>query len=225
MSRSDVTVTRAWVRQGTAFFVDWIKNSDLSGPSRLPGWTRAHVGAHVARNAEALTRLAFWARTGIETPMYASTEQRDKEIEASAQQSHAELVADVRATAAELETALDLLDESAWAATVRSARGRVIPATEIPWLRAREVWIHAVDLGASIDDLPADLVDELLDDVTAALPGPDVLLVATDRHRTWEIGSTPVSGTAAHLLAWLIGRSPGTDLESAAPLPQPPAWL
>ena len=45
---------------------------DFAGPSLLPGWTRAHVLAHVAGNADALVNLLTWARTGEETPMYAS---------------------------------------------------------------------------------------------------------------------------------------------------------
>ena len=33
------------------------------------------------------------------------------------------------------------------AAEVVTAQGRTVPATEIPWLRAREVYVHVVDLG------------------------------------------------------------------------------
>ena len=40
-----------------------------------PGWSRRHVVAHVGYNARALTRLVEWAKTGIETPMYASADQ------------------------------------------------------------------------------------------------------------------------------------------------------
>lgn len=34
---------------------------DLAEPSRCGGWTRAHVIAHLARNADGLARLADWA--------------------------------------------------------------------------------------------------------------------------------------------------------------------
>jgi hypothetical protein len=50
-------------------------------------------------------------------------------------------------TATALDDALAMLDVDDWTATVRSAQGREIPAAEIPWVRIREVWIHAVDLG------------------------------------------------------------------------------
>ena len=60
-----------------------IPDAELYVPSLLPGWSRAHVIGHLARNAEALTRLAAWARTGVETPMYRDREQRAAEIQAA----------------------------------------------------------------------------------------------------------------------------------------------
>jgi maleylpyruvate isomerase len=40
-----------------------IAEDDLRTPGLLPGWSRAHVIGHLARNAEALGGLARWART------------------------------------------------------------------------------------------------------------------------------------------------------------------
>jgi maleylpyruvate isomerase len=67
---------------------------------------------------------------------------------------------------------MDQLTTEQWQRPVRSAQGRVLPATEIPWLRAREVWIHAVDLGSpgqpvSFADLPADFLEALIVDICA----------------------------------------------------------
>jgi hypothetical protein len=76
--RHDLDATLLRMRDGNAHLlavVDKLANDDLRTPSALPGWTRAHVG-HLARNAEALTRLAHWARTGVETPMYTDGDQR-----------------------------------------------------------------------------------------------------------------------------------------------------
>lgn len=214
----------AWLGSGTEFF-DRQLDGDLDQPSGLPGWTRAHVVGHLARNAEALTRLATWARTGTETPMYAGPAQRAAEIEASSQLPPTRLRAEFRTTAAELDQALDSLDETAWTATVRSAKGRLIPATEIPWLRVRELWLHAVDLGADISDLPPELVDALLDDVTSSVAHA-LLLRPVDRDRTWQApGDNPaeITGTAPALLAWLTGRTNGHDL--TGPRPDLPPWL
>jgi maleylpyruvate isomerase len=82
-----------------------------------------------------------------------------------------------------------MLDVDDWTATVRSAQGREIPATEIPWMRIREVWIHAVDLGAgaALDDLPGAVIDLLLDGVSSVLSArencPAVVLRPSDRDR------------------------------------------
>jgi uncharacterized protein (TIGR03083 family) len=45
-------------------------DADVRQPSRLPGWTRGHVLTHIARNADAQTRMLTWARTGIEAREY-----------------------------------------------------------------------------------------------------------------------------------------------------------
>src|SRR3954451_11927657 len=41
-----------------------VDHADWRAPSGLPGWTRAHVATHLARHADAITRLADWAATG-----------------------------------------------------------------------------------------------------------------------------------------------------------------
>jgi maleylpyruvate isomerase len=232
--RHDLTATLPWMREGTALLLgvaDRLTETDLRAPSHLPGWTRAHVIGHVARNAEALVRLATWARTGVATPMYADREQRATEIESSAALPPDVLREQLKSTAAELEDALAALDATAWQTEVKSALGRTIPAAEIPWMRVREVWLHAVDLasGTTFSDLPAPLIDTLLDDVTTTLstrPGcPPVRLTPTDRARTWEFSSPTaeapnvVEAPATELLAWTTGRATRTE-----PVPLP-AWL
>lgn len=75
------------VAKGTAAFeaaVHRLTDPGFTSPSYLPGWSRAHVVAHVARNADALVNLLTWARTGVETPMYASGDQRAREIDEGA---------------------------------------------------------------------------------------------------------------------------------------------
>ena len=102
--------------------------------------------AHVAANAAALTNLVHWAATGVETPMYASPEQRAEDIEAGALKPPSELRQWVARTADELAAALADLSETQWTRQVRTAQGRLVPASEVPWMRAREVMVHSVDL-------------------------------------------------------------------------------
>lgn len=62
-----------------------IAEPDLRGPSLLPGWTRAHVLAHLARSADAMRNLLIGARAGADRPGYASAEARAADIEQAAQ--------------------------------------------------------------------------------------------------------------------------------------------
>ncbi|MBO0848980.1 MAG: maleylpyruvate isomerase family mycothiol-dependent enzyme [Pseudonocardia sp.] len=231
-----------WMREGTTIFVgavDRLSDDELRAPSALPGWTRAHVVGHIARNAEALGRLATWARTGVETPMYTSREQRDADIEASALLPVSRLRVELVDTALALATAFDTMSQADWQAAVRSAQGREIPASQVPWLRVREVWLHAVDLdsGTRVRDLPEGMLDALLDDVCGAMSGrpecPAAVLEPTDRDdRSWRLGpsddatAVTVRGGAAELAGWLVGRCGGASLRaSEGAVPEMPRWL
>jgi len=224
--------TLPWLATGTKFVattVGKLSDGELREPSILPGWSRAHVVAHLARNAEALTRLATWARTGVETPMYSSLEARSADIEASAVLPADVLRADLTTTAATLDEAIAALDETAWKATVRHAKGGPMGAVAIPWLRNRELWFHVVDLGAdaTFADLPEDLVDTLLDEAAEMLSAkedcPAALLAPADRDRSWRLGTDAAAPTvndpAADTLAWLAGRKRHDSL------PPVPGWL
>lgn len=231
-NRHDTSLTLPWMREGTSYLlaiVDKLSDDELMGPSTLPDWSRAHVVGHVARNAEALARLAEWARTGVETHMYANREHRAREIDHSARLPAPTLRRDLHRTASALDTALEALSPEQWRAQVRSALGRAIPAAEVPWMRIREVWLHAVDLGAeaTVDDLPTGVIDLLLDDVSAVLSGKDgcpaLTLTSTDRDRTWSLGAAAPTGyveaPAAELAGWLTGRFRAPDR------PALPRWL
>lgn len=237
--RHDTDLTLTWVDQGTRLLADLVAglgDDDFPAPSLLPGWSRAHVVAHVARNAEALVRLAGWARTGEEDPMYASAEQRDAEIASTATEPPAELRHLLAGTASELDQAFEAMGEQGRQATVRTRQGLPVRGGVLPWMRVREVWLHAVDLDAGdvLGAAPADLVDELVADVTATLARdpacPGLELLATDREEPWQVGDAPrtaVSGRAVDLLRWLSGRSAGGDLQvrGGGALPALPVWL
>ena len=228
--RPRASVSLNLLREGTAHLlavVDEFTDEELREPSSLPGWSRAHVVGHVARNAEALGRLLSWARTGVETPMYAGPDERAREIEQSAGYPAAVLRSDLSETAAALDAAVGSLTAAQWQVQVRSALGRAIPAAEVPWMRIREVWLHAVDLGADVEDLPAGVVDLLLDDVVTVLSTkdgcPSAVLAPADRQHAWSLGAagatTTVAAPAADLAGWLTGRRAHPDR------PVLPRWL
>lgn len=186
---SSASTAMAWAESGTGLFLaELAKIEELGGPSRLPCWSLANLVAHVHFNAEALRRLVSWAATGVESRMYASPEQRAAEIDAGSQLPAEELRRLVKQSAQLLVDDLAALDSSAWDAEVVTAQGRTIPARQIPWLRAREVMVHSIDLGTGLSfaDLPGDFTTELLADVV---------------HKRAGVGEAPA------LAAWLTGRA------------------
>ncbi|WP_327187091.1 maleylpyruvate isomerase family mycothiol-dependent enzyme [Streptomyces sp. NBC_01334] len=230
------------VTKGTAAFeaaVHRLTDPGFTRPSYLPGWSRAHVVAHVARNADALVNLLIWARTGVETPMYASGDQRAREIEEGARQPAEKLRAELLAADGRLAEELAALPDECWAATVRTARGREVPVSQVPWMRVREVWVHAVDLNidTSFDDVPHEVCAGLVDDVAASFPGrPDrtsVRLRSEAGTHTWLLGDSAdvepvvVSGDLPSLAAYATGRPvPGPLYPTGGgSLPKLPAWL
>jgi maleylpyruvate isomerase len=229
----------AWMDEGYAYFaedLDFLDDERFDEPSALAGWTRRHVIAHVGFNARALGRLVHWAATGERTPMYADDKARALEIEQGAGLPASKLRTLVRTEQSRLRAALDRLDTAGWDATVVTGQGRRVPAWEIPWLRTREVWVHAVDLcdGADFPDFPADLLDALITDVTATWRRrgqPPALVVApADRDREWrvDVPGCPIRvlGRADDLARWLTGR--GTreiHTSDGAPIPDLGHWL
>lgn len=161
-----------WVEHGTELLASQVAGLDeqaMTGSSALPGWTRKHLVAHVAANADALGNLVHWARTGERTPMYSSMDQRNADIDSGAKLSATQLAAWMNGSARNLAVAMDALSTDQWRAEVVTAQGRTVSATEIPWLRAREVCVHAVDLGTGLTfaDLPDGFLAALVVDIQA----------------------------------------------------------
>ena len=154
-----------WIDEGTALCRGAL--GDLEAPSSLPGWSRRHVAAHLSLNAEALGNLVHWARTGEERPMYPSAEARNADIEAGTSRSAEELRRWFDSASAALSASMATLTDSQWQTQIRTAQGVPIPATKIPWMRSREVLIHAVDFGTGLTfaDLPADFLEALCEDI------------------------------------------------------------
>ena len=224
-------------RRGTAYFarkLAELPDTELDGPSLLPGWSRRHVIAHVGYNARALTRLLEWAATGVESPMYASPEQRSQEIDYGATLSPVALRHLVAHSSVHLNVEWRDLPADAWSAQVRTAQGRIVPVSETAWMRTREVWIHAVDLnnGASFHDFPPELLDALITDVTNNWrrrdTPPQLKLAPNDRAAAVSVSDEPtvtLTGTAADLTRWITGRGDKHITASTGQIPLPPRWL
>ncbi|MFF9602162.1 maleylpyruvate isomerase family mycothiol-dependent enzyme [Streptomyces sp. NPDC014684] len=197
---------RAWARIGTELLLDAVAGLDenaFSAPSLLPNWTRKHLVAHVAANADALGNLVHWAATGEERPMYASPEERAVGIAKGPTLSADELRSWLAASADKLAAGLDGLTDEQWGREVVTAQGRTVPATELPWMRAREVCVHAVDLGTGVvtfADLPRSFLAALVEEIrgrrglTVLPEGPLPEVAAWLAGRPHSLADAPVLG-------------------------------
>jgi maleylpyruvate isomerase len=221
----DPAATLAEITDATARLLETVEVLDdpaVRQPSLLPGWSRGHVLTHLARNADGGRRLLSWARTGVQTPEYASMAARAADIEAGAGRPVRELAADVRDSAAAFAQEYARMPAAAWDRLVRWTAGKQRPAARAADSRLTEVLVHHVDLDAGYapGDWPPAFIDAMLERVVAAFGSregvPPVRLYATDTGSRYRIGSSSgavaVRGPRASLLAWLMGRSRGTDL-------------
>ncbi|MEU0936052.1 maleylpyruvate isomerase family mycothiol-dependent enzyme [Embleya sp. NPDC005971] len=226
-----------WMRLGTARFLDACAALDeaaFDADTPVPGWTRRHLAAHVAGNADALGNLVRWAATGEPTPMYASADERRTGIERGTTMTDAELMNRLNRSATALAAGLDALAPDRWAHEVVTAQGRVLPAGEIPWLRAREVCVHTVDLAVGIGfaAFPEGFLRRLTTEAAAkhgAGSGPAVDLTATDIDHTWRLADhgepVVIRASLADITAYLTGRVAVLPTESGIPAPELGAWL
>jgi maleylpyruvate isomerase len=215
--------------------VDGLDDVALRAPSRLPGWTRAHVLTHIARNADGLVNLATWARTGEESPMYAGGQAgRAADIEAGVDRHIGDIRMDISDSAERLLGAFaDFPDEGLSRDLVFGA-GKAGFGWEIPLMRTREVEIHHVDVDGGYtpahwsEDFVHRTLDELAPFFRAERDMPIGRLAASDSDRSWQVADDgpALTGPTNALLAWLTGRSTGDglQLDTGDPVPTAPTW-
>jgi maleylpyruvate isomerase len=209
-----------------------LTDEDCRAPSLLPGWSRGHVISHLSRNADGMCRLLHWGQTGVETPMYASNESRDADIEAGAHRSAAELREDASASCGRFLQAANELHSSRLAALVTRTPGSPpFEVSDVGRMRRTELEVHHADLGLgyTAHDWPADFTWQLIRGraVDLAAQGRGMVWRVTDLDEIVEVGDggPEVSGPGADLAWWLIGRGSGEGLSCTdGPLPTIGAW-
>ncbi|MFE6166042.1 maleylpyruvate isomerase family mycothiol-dependent enzyme [Streptomyces sp. NPDC056486] len=190
-----------------------LNNDSTAEPSRLPGWTRGHVLAHLARNADALVNVLAGR------PMYVSADARDADIDRDAPRPLAEQLDDVRASAARFEA--EAAVPADWTRTITMRNGVTDSASRVPFRRWVEAELHHVDLGIGyeLEDLPEEFVQREIAFLAARFSGnADVPPTrVTDGTHTWSTGregepEVTVSGPASDVVGWLAGRRDGSAL-------------
>jgi maleylpyruvate isomerase len=209
--------------------IEGLADGDVAQPSLLPGWTRGHVLAHLARNAEGGIRLLTWARTGVPTQEYPSPAARETAIATSAKCPAASLIEDVRATATRFAAAISATPGEAWERMVRYTVGTPQKAAVIVPARLTEVLFHHVDLDLDYKprDWPAWFTRQQLTSVISSLTSRSdfrvaARLEAADTCRVFQLGDLIpgmplISGAECELVAWLYGRSNGAGLTREPP--------
>lgn len=180
---------------------------DAAAPSRLPDWTIGHVLAHLARNADSISRVLEATERGETVERYAGGPAgRNAEITAGAPRPAGDLIADVHDSNARLEAVLAV--HTRWDGISIETSGRRIGVGDLVFLRWREVEVHRADLGLGYgpDDWPAEYVRTELVALEmqwrarrpmglTALP-PEALATPDRVRLAWLLGRAEIAGLA-----------------------------
>jgi len=198
------------VRQATRrvlLAVGDLTDEQAAARSRLPGWSRAEVLTHLARNADGgrgLAESAARGEVGFQYP--GGREQRAAGIAAGRGVGAAALLADLRRSCDALMEAWMQLPDDSWERIGKSLTGERTQRDWV-WTRWREVEVHHVDLGLgyAASEWPVAFVTRGLAEALTELPAraapgrspahANVRLEATDHDRTWMV-STDAHGRA-----------------------------
>lgn len=191
--------------------VSGLSPDELTAATALPGWTRAHVIAHVADGGRAFATLTEAALRGEVVALFpGGVADRNERIEKLAVSP--DLMTHLSDGIARLEAAWERVDAADWARPVRFRNGDLAGTVYARW---REVWIHLVDcaVGVTPSHWPVSLAAHAIDFLLSRVP-PGVALVATDVDRRWgPPNGEPLSGTVRDLAAWAAGREPVGKLD------------
>ena len=213
--------------------IEQLAATGMAEASLLPGWNRAHLLTHIARNADGARNLLLAVRSGRAVRMYASPELREADIATGAGRPADVVLADAIESSRRFVLDAESMPVHLWSGELPSGSAATAPvgATMPLRMRLREVELHHVDLatGYGFRDTPERLLRQLLEDVirTVAEKGVAVRSPVTREGQEWTVetgGAThAVSGPPDEMLGWLSGRSSGKALASPGALPVIPS--
>ncbi|MDR0990677.1 MAG: maleylpyruvate isomerase family mycothiol-dependent enzyme, partial [Propionibacteriaceae bacterium] len=83
-----------------------LSDDEWQAPSRLPGWTRAHLASHLAQEANRVLAVSERLQRGVRPLSWAISEP-DRELEAASRRSAVALQVALDTSASQLLTSLD----------------------------------------------------------------------------------------------------------------------
>lgn len=208
-----------------------LADNELNKPTKCEGWTRAHVIAHLARDADAMTNLTTWAVTGQETPAYESREKRDADIEAAAKLSATELAAALEQANTRLLEAVRTLKDGVQVETLPTLFSGEINVFSLPARRTTELIVHHNDLDTTWEWHEAD-PDAILDAIEVCVrrlqvnPDSPGLQIIAREGEEWIVGdgSYRIEGYYEALLPFLAREQVEEGLRYEGELPSLPPW-
>jgi maleylpyruvate isomerase len=229
---TDIGFTLAQVETATQRYlrtVAGLSDEQFPAASVLPGWSVAHVIAHVASNATGITRAVRAAMAGDPNPwVYETNASRDAEIDERAAWPASELRSLNADSTDDLRAAFAECPPDKWDVLLP----RVIdgpPWSVADWMGARwrEVEIHHTDMGVGYTQ--ADWTDDFVDYLQSVAvfdrdPEIAVTLRTPDGDTPIGGGGPVISGSKRDVVWWLIGRGGGIGVTSDTPLPTLGPW-
>ncbi len=180
-------------------------NEEWAAPSMLPGWTRAHVAAHLITGAKSMTRIARQLEAGVTPELHDPALDDEDEFQSMSDSLDMQIALDT--SAGELHEALTRL--ASVTGTFHLREGLHIAVHELPLVRLREVVLHTFDLEPAEHgvELVPDIARRLLDFELACInpkTGPARLETEDGYVRTVGRGdNVPVlKGPTADLFLW-----------------------
>lgn len=211
----DLRESLQWVRSGADLFAKALAALDddrLTCASALPDRTGADIVAQV------IERLGVYARAfGADASPAGDGNLREGYADSAA---------------ALVGLLADRPNRGDWTDTV-TLDGSDEVSAEVLWPLARDLMVHAVDLGGPVTfrELPADFLEALVEDITRqrSADGTAMEVLAQDTGEAWRVDGpgVPVRVLAplADLAAWLSGRGdPSVKVLGPGELPDLSRW-
>jgi len=158
-----------WARRGTAYFarlLNDLTDRALDEASAVDGFSRRRLVAYVGYHARLLSEVGAWGRTGETGRFPRKVEVAADDLEFGITQPSRALRYLFDHAAVHLNVEWRDLSNEDWDRSVTDSEGQTIRLRDTPLMRARVLWLLALDLnsGGRFADIPGDFFDFLLVD-------------------------------------------------------------